>query len=93
MKDGYLSKAVLAETFGSQVEIDRDWCENLHYGLGFFVQQSSEGKPQSYYLVGGDPGVSFSSHYYLGVDRIVSILGNTSDGADKLRAEILPYLI
>lgn len=88
----FLSKKTMSQAFTSQVEIKADWCENLHYGLGFFIQKDKESKVKNFYLVGGDPGISFSTNYYVDEDRIVTILGNTSDSADRLREDISTYL-
>lgn len=90
--EGFLSKKILDQMLTSQVEIHGEWCENLHYGLGFFLQYNEDGSVKNYYLVGGDPGVSFSSNYYLEQDRTLTILSNTSDGADRLIEAIAPYL-
>ena len=92
LSDNFISKGLLAEVFSVQADIDGDWCENLHYGLGFFIQHNKEGNVTNYYLVGGDPGVSFSSNYNVDEDRIVTILGNTSECADTLLEEISTYL-
>ncbi len=84
----FLSKKLLAEIFSNQAEA---W-ENVYYGLGFWIRQNKEGDVSNYYLTGGDPGVCFHSKFYVAENRIITILGNTSDDADTLLEEISPYL-
>ncbi len=92
LSGNFLCDELLAEVLSIQATVTGDWCKNLHYGLGFWIQHNPEGQVSAYYLVGGDPGVSFSSTYTVEDDRVVTILGNTSDGADRLREEISIYL-
>lgn len=91
LSGNFVSDGLLAEVLSIQATVRGDWCENLHYGLGFWIQHNNEGQVSTYYLVGGDPGVSFSSTYTVEKNRIVTILGNTSDGADRLLKEISIY--
>lgn len=88
LSGNFLSEKLTAEIFSTQAEA---W-ENVCYGLGFWIQKNKEGNVLNYYLVGGDPGVCFNSIYYLTENRIVTILGNTSDDADTLLKDISPYL-
>ena len=87
---GFLSKGLSEEVFS--IQADAGGRENHHYGLGFWIQTDKAGNISDYYLVGGDPGVSFGSYYNICGDRIVTILGNVSECTGLLRKEISPYL-
>ena len=88
MSGNFLSKNLSTEIFKTQAEA---W-DHIDYGLGFWIKKNEEWEVSNYYLVGGDPGVCFHSKFYVDKDMIVTILGNTSDGADTLLKEITPYL-
>lgn len=88
----FISQALLSEVFTVQADVDGNWGDNLHYGLGFWIQHDKEGKVSNYFLLGEDPGVSFISKYYIEEDRIITILANNSEAAEKLLNGISPYL-
>lgn len=88
----FLSKRLLAEVLSIQADINWDDSENLYYGLGFYIQLNQDKSVKNYFLMGADPGISFSSNYYVDEERIVTILGNTSDHAEILQEEISTYL-
>lgn len=92
IKGDLISKDLRDKMLTKQADIHWEDSENLGYGLGFYIQKEPSGEVKNYFLVGEDPGVSFSSNYYVKEDRIVTILGNTDEGVWKLFDEIAEYL-
>lgn len=58
--------------------------ENLHYGMGFYVHETG----RIVILMGYDAGASFMTWYLPELETTVSVLGNTSEGAWPIIAEI-----
>ena len=73
-----ISQALVEQALKVQVALDN----NRGYGLGFFNATDEEGQIKSFSLVGGDPGVSFSSRYDVADKTVLTILSNTSYGAE-----------
>ena len=65
---------------------------NNYYGLGFYIACHEDGSVKNYALVGGDPGVSFLSRYYVHEDRIITLISNTDFGVWDLLKKLNPYL-
>lgn len=63
-----------------------------YYGLGFFINNDETCKTKTYELVGGDPGVSFSSIYFIENDCILTIISNTELDAWDLGQVIRKHL-
>lgn len=53
---------------------------DLHYGHGLWIHGGSTERPE-FYITGADAGVSFWSSFERGIDREVTVLSNTTDGA------------
>ncbi|MDA3847597.1 MAG: serine hydrolase [Vallitaleaceae bacterium] len=79
-----LTRAILSE----QTIID----DQSAYGLGVYIQYTDNHTIKNYYLVGGDPGVSFYSGYYVENDIIITIIGNTTESAWELLDKIAEYI-
>jgi len=92
LSNSFLNKELTAEIFSIQAKVNEGNCRSLHYGLGFWIECSSEGDISNYYLTGGDPGVCFISKNFINQDLIITILGNTSDDAEILLSKILPFV-
>jgi len=71
-----------------QTVIDNDWC----YGLGFYILLNEDGTVKTYSLVGGDPGVSFTSRYYVEEKKTYTVISNTSFGEEDMNAALAGLL-
>lgn len=90
IKGNILSEKMKAMAF--TVYADIGWWKNLHYGLGFYIQHNEQDELKNYFLIGEDPGVSFATNYYVNENRIVTLMGNTSECVWKLMDEIQEFL-
>ena len=62
-----------------------------HYGYGMWIRRRG-GRNVAYTMLGEDPGVSFSSTYFPGSGVLCSLLGNTVDASNAMRAAMTPIL-
>lgn len=90
IKGDFLIRELVHQLFEINAKIP--WSDHLYYGLGFYRQHDASDQLKNYFLVGEDPGVSFATNYYPKEDRIITILGNTTEGVWDLLKIIGPYI-
>lgn len=74
VEKGLISRALQDE----MLTIQNSETDCIHYGLGVWIYKEPEGKPV-YYIVGGDPGVAFTSKYNPDTGNSTVLLANTED--------------
>ena len=65
--------------------------DESYYGYGLWIRRRGE-RTVAYSMLGEDPGVSFSSTYFPGSGVLCSLLGNTVDASNAMRAAMTPIL-
>jgi len=61
--------------------------DESYYGYGIWIDKT-DGEVSKYHIMGYDPGVSFHSAYYPGINTILVVCSNASSGAYGVMAEI-----
>lgn len=74
VREGIISKELQDE----MLSIQSSSGNNIHYGLGLWIYKEPAGEPV-YYIVGGDPGVAFTSKYNPETGNSTVLLANTED--------------
>ncbi|WP_075618019.1 serine hydrolase domain-containing protein [Paenisporosarcina indica] len=63
-----------------------------YYGYGLWIDKTG-GEISKYHIMGYDPGVSFHSAYYPGINTILVVCSNASSGAFGVMTEVEKILI
>jgi len=87
-------RLISPETFGRMFKPHRRTNPNSNrvwYGYGVWIGMK-KGQPESYYMLGEDPGVAFYSGYFPNDKLVFTMMGNTSHATFELLETLLPIV-